>query len=164
MRASWKILGFAGGVALAGIVGVACTVTTNSGDDGGTIFDDDASDNSDSTTADTGTTPDTGTSIPAACADVTFPDGGTADFTTVGNAACLACTQASCCTQLGACYQDPTGDCQSLEIDCLAPCIEADPTDAGGCASDCAGLHPSSVSLHEAWSDCQSTNCSTQCQ
>ncbi len=162
MRATWKILGFAGGVALAGIVGVACTVTTNSGDDAGDLFDD-GGDNSDSTTTDTGT-PDTGTGIPAACADVTFPDGGTAAFTTVGNATCLACTQASCCTQLGACFQDPTGDCQALEIDCLAPCIEADPNDAGGCADDCASLHPDSVNAHTAWSDCQSTNCSTQCQ
>jgi hypothetical protein len=162
MTASWKILGFAGGVALAGILGVACTVTTNGGDDdGGFVLDDDSGSDT-STTSDSGTTTDTG--VPPACADTIFPDGGTTDLSVVGTGDCLSCTQANCCSQLNGCFQDVTGDCQSLEFDCLAPCVEADPSDAGGCANDCFGLHPTSTPLHEGWSNCQNTNCSTQCQ
>ncbi|MEO7112190.1 MAG: hypothetical protein ABI183_17225 [Polyangiaceae bacterium] len=161
MTATWKILGFAAGAALVGTVG-ACTITsTNTGDDDSGIFDDDGGADT-STTSDSGTS-DTGTPIPAACANTIFPDGGTEPLG-VGSADCTACTQASCCSQLGGCFQDPTGDCQSLEYDCLEPCVEADPSDAGGCANDCASLHPDSVNLHEAWANCQDTNCSTQCQ
>jgi hypothetical protein len=163
MNVSWKFLGYAAGLALVGAVG-ACTVTTNSGDDDGGYVIDDDSGTSDTGTTDSGT-PDTGFTPGAACADVTFPDGGTTtDFSPVGTGACLECTQASCCAQMGACFQDTSGDCQSLEYDCLEPCVAADPNDAGGCANDCASLHPDSVNAHTGWSDCQNTNCAAQCQ
>ena len=160
MIASWKIFALVGGVALAGAVGAACTVTTNSGDDAGNIFDDDAGDNGDtSTTQDTGTTP-------PACATETFPDGGSTalslDPPDSGITTCTTCMLASCCTQLTACFQDPSGDCQALE-DCANLCIQADPSDAGGCGSDCAGLYPDAVPLHTAWSNCLDTSCASAC-
>ncbi len=158
MTASWKIFAFAG-VALAGALGAACTVTTtNSGDDAGDIFDDDSGAGND-----TGTPIDTGVTGPT-CADEIYPDGGSTvlSLDPVGSGAttCTTCTETSCCSQLSACFQDPTGDCQDLES-CLEAVVEN--PDAGVTSSDCADLHPNSVSLHNAWGDCQQSNCATQC-
>lgn len=165
MNVSWKFLGYAAGLALVGAVG-ACTVTTNNG--GGTgddddLFDDGGADTS--TTSDTGTT-DTGTTAPA-CSEEIYSDGGSRELTLdpagSGSTTCTTCTEGACCSQLTACFQDPTGDCQELE-DCLESCVEADPSDAGGCGNECASLHTAaSADLHNAWGDCQTTNCATQC-
>jgi hypothetical protein len=149
MTASWKIFAFAGGVALAGAVGTACTITSNGGDDDGGLFTDDDS----GAGTDTGT-PDTGSTTPS-CADQIYPDGGTTALS-LGSADCTTCTVASCCTQLADCFQDPTGDCQDLET-CLENVVEN--PDAGVTPDDCAGLHPDSVDKHTAWSDCQQANC-----
>ena len=159
MTASWKIFAFAS-VALAGAFGAACTVTTNGGGTGGD--DDDLFDDAGST--DTGTTSDTGTTGPN-CTIETFSDGGSTDLSLdpagSGSTACTSCTEGACCSQLAACFQDPTGDCQDLES-CLEAVVEN--PDAGVSANDCASLHPDSVDLHNAWGDCQQTNCSSQCQ
>jgi hypothetical protein len=160
MTASWKIFAFAGGVTLAAAFGAACTVTTTPGGPG-TGGDDDFFDDAG---ADTSTTPDTGSTTPS-CAVETFSDGGSTDISLdpagSGTTTCTTCVVAACCSQLTPCFQDPTGDCQDLES-CLEAVVEN--PDAGVSSSDCADLHPDSVSLHNAWGDCQQTNCSAQCQ
>jgi len=158
MMASWKIFAFAGGVALAGAVGAACTVTTNSDDDAGDLFNDDAGDQGDA-----GIAVDTG----SPCVVETLPDGGSTNVSLdqpgSGSTACTDCTATNCCSTLTPCFQDPAGQCQALEACIQNQCLDVTPADAGSCIQDCSDLYPDGVPLHNAWSDCQSNGCASAC-
>jgi hypothetical protein len=156
---SWKILGFAAGLALVGTAGACTVTTTNGGDDDGLDYDSGVDNSDTGTTSDSGTT-DTGTTTCTGREEIT--EAGTTEITldTDGGTACDDCMDNNCCTSLGACFQDPTGGCQNLES-CLEACVES--PDAGGCTQDCADLYPDSVTLHNNWSDCQTSSCANEC-
>ena len=158
MKVSWRVLSLASGVVLGAMVGAACTVTTSSGDDAG-LFGDSGTGADTSTTGDSGSGGDTGSGSCTARSGV-YADGG-ADPIDFGSAACNSCMDQSCCTAVGNCFEDPTGQCQEFE-DCLNPTVDAG--DDGGFQQTCQELYPSSVDLHNAWANCMQTSCNTQCQ
>lgn len=157
MKVSWRVFALASGVVLGAMVGAACTVTTSSGDDAG-LFGDSGTGSDTSTTGDSGSGGDTGAGCTAR--NGVYADGG-ADPIDFGSAACNGCMDQNCCTTVGACFEDPTGQCQEFE-DCLNSTVDAG--DDGGFQQTCQELYPTAVDPHNAWATCLQTNCNTQCQ
>ncbi len=166
MKASLRILALASGAILAAGA-AACTVTTSNDGDAGNLFDD-AGNASDTGTTSDGGTADTGVVDNAACRDFTLGDGGIERITfDTTSAACDTCMDDKCCALMEACFQDSTGQCQQLEA-CLSSCkTDSNP---GECQQTCGdafkeadgGANPTG-DLHNAWSSCEQTNCSSAC-
>jgi hypothetical protein len=144
----------------------ACTVTVNSGDDGGNPAN---GTGSDATASDTGALPneagpDMGSSSDGGSSieDTGSGDDGGCSSSLVtgdgGNPSCDQCRTAACCTPLNACLGEPlldsgVTDCESL-ISCFNDCISP-PADSGvapgtlaSCTMDCEG--PDGGDAHSA--------------
>jgi hypothetical protein len=121
-----------------------------------------------STPTDGGGTKDTGTtSDSSSTTDTGTGDGGTCDIvidTTV--AACNACLNAGCCTEVNDCFGN--ADCKAFD-DCLKPCDAKDaaagPNDAGSeqkaCIQACAQAHQASVNTWLTFATCLDDKCQT---
>ncbi|MGH7286102.1 MAG: hypothetical protein ACRELY_31665 [Polyangiaceae bacterium] len=138
------------------MAGAACTVTTSSDDDAGDLFADSGT-GGDTSTGDTGTTDSEAT---CSARDGVYVDSGP-DPQTFGSADCDNCMDQNCCDSVGACFEDPTGECQEFE-DCLTSTLDAG--DDGGFAQTCADSYPNGADLHNGWATCLQTSCNTQCQ
>lgn len=72
-----------------------------------------------------------------------------------GTQMCNDCAASSCCSQAQACANSPT--CNAL-VQCLNGC-NGDKT----CWNNCAQAYSSAVSTYNAFANCVSSNCSSQC-
>ncbi|MEO8877798.1 MAG: hypothetical protein ABI461_19550 [Polyangiaceae bacterium] len=165
MKASWKFLAFAGGLALAATAGAACTVTSGNGDDdAGDLFTDAGGSKDTGAVTDTGTTPDTGSTTGCTSLTEVDPDGGSFGITFAddGGSACDNCLKQNCCTEFNGCFQESSGECQGLN-GCIQACVDA--PDAGGCNQDCQEAYnaPATTDAFNAFTSCYGAHCSSVC-
>ena len=83
------------------------------------------------------------------------------------NAACNACAEQHCCSQVNACTAD--AECDDSYVNCILACAllpEDGGADAGidPCLADCESQYPKGKAEFDAAIGCADTQCSVECQ